>query len=286
MARSRPLSVRRIRQRAMPYCPSAWRLNGSEPEGATLLDLRPVLDAAACTSQSLFSSLNGFGLCWPFSRCDDGRELRVLPGRAGRPPEVARCGATIVTASPGADLPLEERPQAVPHPLGVRRAHVDVVEVDEEGAALLRLERARRARRPPARARRPGPATDCTTIASKLAISRGFPFSSIAKSARSGPVTGRPATSTTTASIRTISAAAGNGAAPGPRAGEEVRSSERRNTDDSHERVEACPNPQRHGHLPPPSSLRLVANRGRTSSFRGDTPDGHDRVLRFILQDA
>ncbi len=69
----------------------------------------------------------------------------MLPGRPGRPPEVAVRGHDRDRVA-GPDLPLEERPQVVPHPLGARRAHVDVVEVDEEGAAVLRLERAWRAR--------------------------------------------------------------------------------------------------------------------------------------------
>ena len=54
-----------------------------------------------------------------------------------------------------------------------------------------------------------GSAAERTTIGSKLAIGRGFPFSSTVKSSAVRPVTGRPALSTTTASIRTISVAAG-----------------------------------------------------------------------------
>ena len=129
--------------------------------------------------------------------------------------------------------------------------------------------------RPRARARRPGATTDCTTIGSKLAISRGFPFSSIAKSAAVRPVTGRPASSTTTASIRTISAAAGKrggswAAAPArrPNAPNAATPTTRTNVPKPARTRSAMATSRR------PSSLRLVANRGRTSSFRGDTPDG------------
>ena len=52
------------------------------------------------TSQSLFSSLNGFGLYWPFSRsttagsCACSQAVRAVHQKLP-------CGATIVTASPG-----------------------------------------------------------------------------------------------------------------------------------------------------------------------------------------